>query len=187
VTACVFFALLPHVLYPWAWLGAKAAGVDSLRGADLDRLVPLAEIIVLGGALGVLLPAAILVPIQREVTGLPRTAENVLLAHTLLLAGSWIPLVPAVFLSPLVAAHRPDATRGGELARTFLALWGTFSVPLTGFLAVYLRAPNIGAAGEAAIMFFMLATAAASFFYALAPRLACFFHDLLGRRALRKR
>jgi hypothetical protein len=49
VAACIFFALLPHVVYPWAWLGGKFLHIFELVrsggkiGGARERRVSVAE------------------------------------------------------------------------------------------------------------------------------------------------
>ena len=100
VAACIFFMLLPHVAYPFVWLGGRFTGIFAL-----DDFFSLTELLVVGVMSGLMLPIMVLTPLLVELD-LAEHPQNVLLACTLMLVGVWIPLLIATFWAPALVEDR---------------------------------------------------------------------------------
>lgn len=178
MAACVFFMLLPHLAYPWGWMGGRFLGIF-----DQDGCVSFTEFMTVGIASGLILPVVVVTPILLHVD-LPKHAWNVLLACALMLVGTWFPLLVATFWAPVVVEHRQHhdkQTERAEHARQelgvcFLALVLTLSVPLCLFLPLYLDVPGLSEGSEATLMFLLLLCHVAAFFGLAAPRLGVWLH-----------
>ncbi|EDQ90115.1 uncharacterized protein MONBRDRAFT_36692 [Monosiga brevicollis MX1] len=182
--ALIFFALLPHWLWPLIYLA------ERLGLTDFGDLISLVEILVGAVASGLVLPIIILTPLLQTLDLTP-SEYGMLLFNIIILPSVWLPLVVAIFQTPIVVdakraedlqPQRQSFSDHAELRGEFSVSYGSYfllaSVPFGIFLPLFIHGTT-NAAGEAAVLFFLLLLGSASALLLVAPRLGWVLHQTM--------
>lgn len=167
----VFLALAPHVAYPLVWI------VGVLR-EWFEAQEHIFEFMFLGLISGFVIPVLVLTPVMVSVDMEPEVS-TMMLAMTIALLSTWIPLVVSSLVSRTIVddyetaegKDYPSLYPGKrELVMVMVGLIMFLSAPLGLFLTLLVDRDH-SIKGEATLIVFAIVTSTLSFLYILAPRL----------------
>eukprot|EP00730_Choanoeca_flexa_P013744 TRINITY_DN5657_c0_g1_i1.p1 TRINITY_DN5657_c0_g1~~TRINITY_DN5657_c0_g1_i1.p1 ORF type:complete len:920 (+),score=170.63 TRINITY_DN5657_c0_g1_i1:145-2904(+) len=174
--AIIFFALLPHWIWPLLYLG------ERLKLFSIDEAITVPEVFCGAAFSGFVLPVLILVPLL-EALSLTAQEHAILLFNIIILPGIWLPLVMAIMQTPIVLDVRLQTTKRNsdtfsdtsylkhEFRSTFLSWFGLITIPIGMFLPIFIHS-DTSKAGEGVIIFFLLAIGVTCALLLVVPRLA---------------